>query len=377
MIGNKSMQKNLYEILEISPDATQDKIKAAMIRLGKIYAPQAQGNEAARIYLKKITQAYQILSNPYQRANYNHLLKKSLEQNQKSEEDWQNKIEKWGKRGKIIKQWLIKGWQITKQWLIKGWKITKQWLTKEPKVAKHWFTKKRQIVELPVVEKKLVSQIPEKKLNANESSAPNQKMAKKKIVKGQTATKHIKNILIRGEKIIYQAHTHWFFYLDFGAVLLVILSGYLLAFNPDFIGKDMPTMLVWVPELISKDLLEMPVWRLGLIALLLVGLMMLWEAFIIKQTTEFGMTSKRVFFKSGLLSRTVIELKLNRIESITIHQGIFGIIFNYGTIKIIGMGGVKTIVPNIVAPSKFKKILWRVLDKYGEEVEYVIVNCEL
>ncbi len=359
------MQKNLYEILEISPDATQDKIKAAMIRLGKIYAPQAQTNEASRIYFKKITQAYQILSNPYQRANYNHLLKKSQEKNQKSEEYWQNKIEKWGKRGKITKQCLIKGWQITKQWL-----------TKEPKVAKHWFTKKQQIIELPVVEKKLVNQILDKKSNTNESSAPDQKMAKKKIVKGQTATKHIKNILIRGEKIIYQAHTHWFFYLDFGAVLLVILSSYLLAFNPDFIGKDMPTMLVWVPKFVSKDLLEMPVWRLGLMALLLVGLMMLWEVFIIKQTTELGITSKRVFFKSGLLSRTVIELKLNRIESITIHQGIFGIIFNYGTIKIIGMGGVKTIVPNIVAPSKFKKILWRVLDKYGEEVEYVIVNCE-
>lgn len=239
------MQKNLYEILEISPDASQDKIKAAMIRLGKIYAPQAQSNEAARIYLKKITQAYQILSNPYQRANYNHLLKKSKEQHKKSKEDWQNKIEKWRERWQITKQWLIKGWQITKQWLIKGWQITKQWLTKERKFPKHWFTKKRQIIELHVVEKKLVSQILEKKTNADESSAPNQKMAHKKIVKGQTATKHLKNILIRGEKIIYQAHTHWFFYLDFGAVLLVILSGYLLVFNPDFIGKDMPTMLVW------------------------------------------------------------------------------------------------------------------------------------
>jgi hypothetical protein len=371
------MQKNLYEILEISPDATQNKIKAAMIRLGKIYAPQAQTNEVARIYLKKITQAYQILSNPYQRANYNNLLKKSLEQKKRSKEYWQNKIEKWVERWKITKQWFIKGWQIIKQWFIKGWQITKQWLTKEPKFPKHWFTKKRKIIKRHVVEKKLVSQILEKKSNADELSAPNQKMAKKKIVKGQTATKHIKNILIQGEKVIYQAHTHWFFYLDFGAVLLVILSGYLLAFNPDFIGKDMPTMLVWVPEFVSKDLLEMPVWRLGLIALLLVGLMMLWEAFIVKQTTQLGMTSKRVFFKCGLLSQTVIELKLNRIESITIHQSIFGVIFNYGTIKIIGMGGVKTIVPNIVAPSKFKKILWRVLDKYGEEVEYVIVNCEL
>jgi len=124
--------------------------------------------------------------------------------------------------------------------------------------------------------------------------------------KSSKATKLNKNILITDEKIIYQAKTHWFFYLDLGAVLLVILSSYFLAFAPAFIGEDMPTVLIWVPKLISRDLLEIAVWRLGLMALLFVGLMMLWEVFVIKQTTELGITSKRVLFKCGLLSRTII-----------------------------------------------------------------------
>ncbi len=42
------MSKNLYQILELSQDATYKQVKAAMIRLGKIYAPQAQINENAR-----------------------------------------------------------------------------------------------------------------------------------------------------------------------------------------------------------------------------------------------------------------------------------------------------------------------------------------
>ena len=58
----------------------------------------------------------------------------------------------------------------------------------------------------------------------------------------------------------------------------------------------------------------------------------------------------------------MIEVKLRRFESITINQSLLGRLFNYGTIIITGMGGIKTIVPNIMAPVKFKKILWQVLE---------------
>jgi len=367
------MSKNLYQILELSQDATYKQIKAAMIRLGKIYAPQAQTNENARADFNKIKEAYQVLSNPYQRAHYDDSLTEVEEKNKNIKKYWRYLVKTWKKGLQVSKQWLIEKWQVGKQLVIKGWQVAKQWGIKGWQVGKQWLIERWQMSRRSFIENQVIRQ--KKKMIKKSEEAKKSSIINKKLTKPASTTKptirkpstiKLKKNLITDEKIIYQAKTHWFFYLDFGAVLLVILSSYFLAFEPAFIGKDMPTVLVWVPKLISRNLLEIAVWRLGLMALLLVGLMMLWEVFVIKQTTELGITSKRVLFKCGLLSRTIIELKLARFESITIHQGPLGIIFNYGTIAITGMGGVKTTIPNIVAPFKFKKILWHIVNKYGE-----------
>ncbi|EDN67469.1 membrane-flanked domain [Beggiatoa sp. PS] len=147
----------------------------------------------------------------------------------------------------------------------------------------------------------------------------------------------------------------------------MIMSGYLLIVKPFFIVKTMPTVSLWLPNLLSRNSLEVSVWYLCLIVLFLIGILMLWEAFIVKQTTEFAITSRRILFKCGLISKTIIEIKLRRFESIMINQGPLGIIFDYGTITVTGMGGLKTTVPNIMEPEKFKKVLWQVLDEYVEQ----------
>jgi hypothetical protein len=56
---------------------------------------------------------------------------------------------------------------------------------------------------------------------------------------------------------------------------------------------------------------------------------------------EWLLTSRRVIIKVGLISRRTIEMNLERIESIGVDQGIFGRIFGYGTITMIGTGGTK------------------------------------
>ena len=319
------MKKNLYELLEVPPNATQEQIKAAMIRLGKIYATKGQTNETARAHFNQIKAAYKILSNSYRRRGYDESLR----------------LEQEGKRltDEYFKKGATQGWEISKNGVMKLWQFSKQLLKK-------WKAGEQQAL---------------KGLKAGEQ----QVVKGFKMVQQRAATKYISNTLIPGEKIMYQAYTHWFFYLDFGAVLLVAVSSYLLIDNPPFIHENMPTVLLWVPHLISKDLLEISVWHLGLMVLLFIGLMMLWEVLIIKQTTELAITSKRVISKCGLLNRTIIELKLKRFESITIEQSLLGRLFNYGTITVTGMGGVKTSVPNIMAPLQFKKILWQVLEYVG------------
>ncbi len=388
------MAQNLYELLEVSREATQDEIKAAMIRLGKIYASKAQRNEKARADFTQLRMAYKVLSSPYQRANYNISLKEA--ENKKFKKIKQECVKQWTICSQFAKPWLIKGLQISKRWFIKGLQISKRWFIKRLQNSKRWFIKELQIAKPWLIEKRktgkewlvedwktgkqwLIQKRDESQLSFVEKTVANHQSLKQKskhkkvhikknaIQRQQIVTqKSTDVVLTANEKVIYQTMTHWFFYLDLGAVLIVIFSSILLIFNPAFINESMPTVLVWVPKLFSRDLLEAPVWRLGLMALLFVGLMMLWEAFVIKQTTELGITSKRVIFKCGLLSRSIIEIKLRQFESITVHQSPLGLIFNYGTITITGMGGVKTTISNIVAPFRFKKILWQTLEKYGD-----------
>ena len=54
--------------------------------------------------------------------------------------------------------------------------------------------------------------------------------------------------------------------------------------------------------------------------------------------TEYAITNKRVITKRGLIVRIVEEMNLGSIEGVNLGQGIFGRIFNYGSIIISGRG---------------------------------------
>ncbi|MEO0803644.1 MAG: J domain-containing protein [Cyanobacteria bacterium J06642_2] len=60
---------NYYRILEVAPQATLDEIKQAYRRLARKYHPDIAGNSARRSFLH-ISEAYQVLSNPLRRKEY-------------------------------------------------------------------------------------------------------------------------------------------------------------------------------------------------------------------------------------------------------------------------------------------------------------------
>lgn len=67
------MEKDLYEILGVSKNATQDEIKSAFRKLAKEYHPDMHSQDKkkeAEEKFKEIAMAYKILSDPEQRAKY-------------------------------------------------------------------------------------------------------------------------------------------------------------------------------------------------------------------------------------------------------------------------------------------------------------------
>ena len=59
---------NLYDILKLSADCSQSDIKKAYIKLAKIYHPDRKNGD--RELFELITEAYNMLSNPQTRADY-------------------------------------------------------------------------------------------------------------------------------------------------------------------------------------------------------------------------------------------------------------------------------------------------------------------
>ena len=81
-------------------------------------------------------------------------------------------------------------------------------------------------------------------------------------------------------------------------------------------------------------------------------------------STELALTNQRVIAKVGLIRRNTVELRIDKVESLGIHQGILGRIFNYGSIVIKGTGGTNTPIPNIKAPMQFRSIVTITLRKW-------------
>lgn len=86
-----------------------------------------------------------------------------------------------------------------------------------------------------------------------------------------------------------------------------------------------------------------------------VGLFMLLMLWIRLRSTELAVTDKRVLVKRGFVERQTMEMNLDCIEAIQVHQSVAGRLFDYGTLMITGAGTPQTPIPSIRAPLAFRR----------------------
>jgi uncharacterized membrane protein YdbT with pleckstrin-like domain len=130
--------------------------------------------------------------------------------------------------------------------------------------------------------------------------------------------------LLPEETVVHRATLHW---LIFGKAIAVAALGAILLTVEPTVG-----MLVVV-----------------------VGVVMFVPPLISYKTSEFGVTSKRVIVKVGLVQRQTLELLLRQVEAISVDQSIMGRVFNYGSVTLSGTGGVRGVFHNIASPLEFRR----------------------
>lgn len=84
--------------------------------------------------------------------------------------------------------------------------------------------------------------------------------------------------------------------------------------------------------------------------------------YILYKTSEFALTNKRVIAKFGFIKQVSIDLNIDKVQGIVVDQTIWGRIFNYGTVKVVGVG-VNEQIPFIPEPLKFRKLIQEHMNK--------------
>lgn len=149
-----------------------------------------------------------------------------------------------------------------------------------------------------------------------------------------------------GERIVQRAHVSWVIYLPalLTAVLAVIATAFLLhQDNPDArnAAKILGALLgVWA------------VW----LAL---------SAWIRRGSARFAVTNKRVFIRRGFIRHHSTEILLSQVEGISVSQGFWGRLFDYGAVVIEGTGGDAEPYLRIAAPLAFRRVVQEQIESYG------------
>jgi hypothetical protein len=142
---------------------------------------------------------------------------------------------------------------------------------------------------------------------------------------------YAERVLQPGETIVYEARIHWIVYV--GGIALVILA----------------IALALAAVALTGDAVRIGLMGAAALALL-VGLFHMLRAWFKVAGTEITVTSRRVIYKTGLISRNTLEMNLDKVESVLVQQGLLGRMLDFGTVIVRGVGAGLEPVDRVAKP---------------------------
>ncbi|MGQ0608837.1 MAG: PH domain-containing protein [Chloroflexota bacterium] len=160
---------------------------------------------------------------------------------------------------------------------------------------------------------------------------------------------YARNLLSRGEEVVYESRQHWFAVIARTWVWIVIAIVALaliifLAGGQEPIGGDTVDGILTIVAVVA------------LIATVAYVAFVLWDW----RNQEWLITTRRVIRAEGVLNKSMSDSSLEKINDARLDQSVFGRIFGYGTLDILTaaeeLGGSNVAdFPMIADPIEFKK----------------------
>ena len=155
---------------------------------------------------------------------------------------------------------------------------------------------------------------------------------------------YVEDTLGSGEIIKYVVSFHWLW--TFTAYLLLFISFLLTV-----------TIYIFIPDIISLHPIQLLPQLIPSLLLFSIGFIVFLTMMIRKWTTERVLTDNRFIQKTGWIIRNTEDIRIDRMEEINLNQTFFGRIFDYGDIRISGMGTGTIHLKMIDSPITFQKTL--------------------
>ena len=162
---------------------------------------------------------------------------------------------------------------------------------------------------------------------------------------------YVNNTLTGNEKVLMVANSHWFFFVAalvrsiFGSLVPAVLAA-LAVF-----GFESARSCGMFDDCSS---LVFPV-AFGVFAVFFILFMAI--AAFAPASNELALTNRKIVYKHGLFSIDAAEVRLAKVDSISVQRGVFGAIFGFGTVAVKSDG--KTVISQafISDALKFKNMI--------------------
>jgi uncharacterized membrane protein YdbT with pleckstrin-like domain len=118
-----------------------------------------------------------------------------------------------------------------------------------------------------------------------------------------------------------------------------------------------PAMIVSVLAGVLSIMSDIPIVWYTLIFFVFFAAWRLLDRLVLYLSSEFGVTSKRVLGKTGLVRLKTTDIVLAKVEAIRISQSILGRICNFGDVLVTGTGGTEEVLSYIPEPQLFSKLI--------------------
>ncbi|MDS0281288.1 PH domain-containing protein [Haloarcula onubensis] len=129
----------------------------------------------------------------------------------------------------------------------------------------------------------------------------------------------------------------------------------------DWLTLDGDEEILWAGQPATETLYGAVLVGIPLLPLLGLGLLVIASAYLTRENTDYVITDKSVYKKTGIFSRSVSEVEYEKVQNTSFSVGVVGRYFGYGNVDIstAGGSGVEMSLRGVTEPQDVQKRLSR------------------